>query len=166
DGRAALERRMDRLDELAQRRAAASGARAVAPMRVGRARSFAIDDFARYMLVESTRELILKEFINLMGVELDAGRHVHVISHSWGTVVAYEGLRRLDGRSHIGRVANLFLVGSALSIRAVQSNLFGRVGDGRVPSKVDFTVNLNAGGDVVGGPIGDAFAVEDRKRVV
>ncbi len=115
-----------------------------------RSRSFAVDDFTRYMLFEATREAILNEFFRIVVPELEAGAKVHIVSHSWGTVVAYEGLRRLDSRQLPGRVSTLVTAGSALSIGAVQSNLFGRVGDGRTPKHVETIINVDAGGDVVG----------------
>lgn len=119
-----------------------------------------LDDFLRYMLDASVRSQILQRFDSIVRPLLDNGVKVHIISHSWGTVVAYEGLRNLDSVSLSGRVANLFVVGSALSIGAVQSNLFGRVTDGRRPSHVDRLINLDAGGDPVGGTITDQFDVD------
>lgn len=85
-------------------------------------------------------------------------KRIHIVSHSWGTVVAYEGLRRLDSSPLPGCVANLFVVGSALSISAVRTNLFVRLSDGRRPPLVRRIINLDACGDIVGGPIGDHFA--------
>jgi len=119
-----------------------------------------LDDFLRYMLDASVRSQILQRFDAIIRPLLDNSERVHIISHSWGTVVAYEGLRNLDAVSLGGRVANLFVVGSALSIGAVQSNLFGRVTDGRRPSHVDRIINLDAGGDPVGGTIADQFDVD------
>ncbi len=125
---AELERRTERLETMANRRNASNGESTTRSIiALERSRSFAIDDFTRYMLSESTREAILNEFLKIVVPELEAGSKVHIISHSWGTVVAYEGLRRLDNRSLAGKVSNLFTAGSALSIGAVQSNLFGRV---------------------------------------
>ena len=124
-----------------------------------RADGFSIDDFVRYMLDASVRSQILQRFDSTVRPLLDNGVTIHIISHSWGTVVAYEGLRNIDSVSLSGRVANLFVVGSALSIGAVQSNLFGRVPDGRRPSHVDRLINLDAGGDPVGGTIADHFEV-------
>jgi hypothetical protein len=124
-----------------------------------RGSGLSIDDFARYMLVESTREAILAKFDETVRPMLSAGRTVHIVAHSWGTTVSYEGLRRMDSDQFAGRVANLFLVGSALSIAPVRSNLFGRVSDGRKPRAVNRIINIDAGGDIVGGPIGDHFTV-------
>ena len=111
------------------------------------------------MLNSATRNAILAEFDAVVRPLLTAGHSLHIVGHSWGTVVAYEGLRRLDTPSLTGKVKNLFTLGSALSIGAVQSNLFGRVTDGRLPTHVDRMINLDAGGDIVGGPIGDEFVV-------
>ncbi len=124
-----------------------------------RGSGFSIDDFTRYMLIENTREAILAQFDKVVRPLLAQAKKVHIVSHSWGTVVSYEGLRRMDTTRFPGRVANLFVVGSALSISAVQSNLFSRVSDGRKPQAVDRIINLDAGGDIVGGPIGEHFMV-------
>jgi hypothetical protein len=124
-----------------------------------RGTGLSIDDFLRYMLDSSVRRQILQRFDAVVRPLLDSGLHVHVISHSWGTVVAYEGLRHLDEESLSGRVENLFVVGSALSLGPVQSNLFGRVTNGRRPTHVDRIINLDAGGDLVGGSIAGEFDV-------
>lgn len=116
-----------------------------------------LDDFVRYMVWEETRNQILVRFDDVVLPLLREGRTLHIIAHSWGTVVSYEGLRRLDGSGLPGRVANLIVLGSALSIGAVQSNLFSRVGSGSRPTLVDRFVNVDAGGDVVGGPINPPF---------
>lgn len=120
--------------------------------------SFSPDDFVRYMVSEPTREAILSRFDDVLLPLLQEGRTVHVISHSWGTVVAYEGLRRHDGEQPGGHVANLFVLGSALSIGVVQNNLLERVGDGRKPTLVDRFFNVDAGGDIIGGEICPLFA--------
>jgi hypothetical protein len=95
---------------------------------------------------------------------LEGGAEVEVISHSWGTVVAYEGLRRLDSRppgSLRGVVHDLFTVGSALSISPVRENLAGRFPGGVKPSTVRRWVNIDALFDIVGGHIqGTSFAVD------
>lgn len=122
---------------------------------------FALDDFARYMTNSATRNAILERFDRVLRPLLTQGSKVHIIAHSWGSVVAYEGMRKFDQLNLPGTVKNLIVAGSALSIGAVQSNLFGRVGDGRRPSHVNRIINLDAGGDIVGGPIKGAFVVFD-----
>ena len=119
----------------------------------------AIDDFVRYMISSSTRNAIKDEFDRIVRPLLEAGKKIHLVSHSWGTVVAFESLRDMDVSGTAGSVENLFVVGSALSIGAVRRNLFGRIGDGRLPRNVRRMINLDAGGDPVGGPIGDHFDV-------
>lgn len=117
----------------------------------------ALDDFVRYMAWASTRESILARFDEVVRPLLLDGHTLHIIAHSWGTVVSYEGLRRLDDQGYPGRVANLFSLGGALSIGTVQRNLFTRVADGRLPVNVEKIVNIDAGGDVVGGTISPPF---------
>ncbi len=118
---------------------------------------FMIDDFVRYMTQEATRNEILNRFNIVVRPLLENGDTVHIISHSWGTVVAYEALRLMDQDSFSGKVENLFTVGAALSISGVQWNLFNRVADGRLPRHVRRVVNMDAGGDIVGGEISGAF---------
>lgn len=154
----AFEREMaERIDAMESHLQAASDARDFKPIDRPRGSRFASDDFARYMLHGPTREKILGEFDRVVRPLLKAGKKVHIISHSWGTVVSYEGMRRLDAQAFSGQVANLFVVGSALSIRQVRSNLFRRVDDGRRPKHVGRIINIDAGGDIVGGSIGEHF---------
>ena len=133
------------------------------PRTLSRGDGMSIDDFVRYMTIESTREAILKRFDDVVRPYLASGSKVHIIAHSWGTVVAYEGMRRLDSVSLPGKVKNLIYAGSALSFDLVESNLFGRVTDGRRPIHVNSIANIDAGGDIVGGPIGDSFVVDFEK---
>lgn len=123
---------------------------------------FAFDDFVRYMIWTNLRMDILARFDDVVIPLLRDGHTLNIIAHSWGTVVAYEALRRLDNENFSGRVANLFVLGSALSIRPVQRNLFGRVTDGRRPTCVDKFVNIEAGGDIVGGDIAPPFDVTEQ----
>ena len=125
-----------------------------------RGSGLAIDDFARYMTNEDEREQILNIFHLRVQPLLETGEKINIICHSWGSVVAWEGLRRLDSLSLSGKVENLFLVGSALSIGPVQDNLFGRITDGRRPDSVSRIYNLDASGDIVGGRISNQFSVD------
>ena len=119
--------------------------------------SLSFDDFIRYMCRPHTRSQILSRFDGVVRPLLERGRHIHIVSHSWGTVVSYEGLRQLDEHSFPGRVASLFVLGSALSLAPVRANLFERVMDGRLPTHVCRFINIDAGGDIVGGPISPPF---------
>lgn len=110
-----------------------------------------IDDFVRYLLHDATRAAIQKRFMDTVRPLLRSGATIDVISHSWGTVVAYESLRQLDSESFPGRVNTLFTVGAALAIRLVRWQV--RPDDGQRPRHVRRWVNLNATGDIVGGPL-------------
>jgi hypothetical protein len=122
-----------------------------------------IDDFSRYLLNDQVRRSVLDEFHTVVRSLLNAGAEIEVISHSWGTVVAYEALLELDGAAAgNGRVRNWFTVGSALSIPEVKRRLRGNAAAaGRKPQIVARWTNLDARGDIVGGPLkGHPFDVD------
>jgi hypothetical protein len=153
---------LDVIDDRQSHDAARSGRLDQLP--VARGGAIAIDDFLVYMLDDGMRRRILERFTKVVGPLLAAGTRVDVISHSWGTVVAYEGLRELEQRALSGRVANWFTAGSALSISPVQGRLRpeNRPANGRrapTPALVDAWINLDAKGDPVGGPLGSRFPV-------
>ena len=130
----------------------------------GRGGSLAIDDFLAYMTVPEMRRLILQRFTDVVRPLLASGTTVDVMSHSWGTVVAYEGLRELEHQGLAGQVANWFTIGSALSIGPVQSSLRPQNRpDGAqrapFPALVRNWINLDASGDLVGGPLRSRFPV-------
>jgi hypothetical protein len=112
-----------------------------------------VDDFARYLTQPRTRRRILERFLGVVRPKLEAGGRLDIISHSWGTVVAYEGLRELDDSLLSGRVLNLFTVGSALSIWPVKKMLAQPFRDGRKPRHVERWINLDAQSDAVGGQL-------------
>jgi hypothetical protein len=122
-----------------------------------------VSDFASYLLDPATREAVLKTFDDVVRPLLQEGNQLEIISHSWGTVVAYEALRRMDGDSGLpaGAVLNFFTVGAALSLAPVRRRLLPEAGDGARPRVAANWVNLNAHFDVVGGPLrGNPFAVD------
>ncbi len=111
-----------------------------------------IDDFAVYMFDDSVRAEVIARFTAVVGPLLRAGVEIDIISHSWGTVVAYEGLRELeDGGLTSPLVRNFFTVGAALSIFPVKLRLRPANRDGRKPAMVRRWINLDAKGDPVGG---------------
>ena len=122
-----------------------------------------IDDFAVYLTVDSARQRILDRFTNVVRPELQAGRSLDIISHSWGTVVAYEGLRQLADEGLVTPlVRNLFTVGAALSIPPVKMRLRPANRDGHKPANTRRWINLDARGDIVGGPLqGRPYAVDE-----
>lgn len=121
-----------------------------------------VDDFAIYLTSNGTRQQIVDRFTAVVRPLIQAGDEIDVISHSWGTVVAYEGLRQLaDEGFGAPRIRNLFTVGAALSIGPVKSRLRAANRDGQKPANVRRWINLDAHGDLVGGPLqGRPFAVD------
>ncbi|UKO99144.1 hypothetical protein [Nostoc sp. UHCC 0870] len=119
-----------------------------------------IDDFLIYMLNSEMRQQIINRFTDTVKPLLGSNNQIDIISHSWGTVVAYEGLRELEAEQFLqGQVSNFFTVGSALSIGPVRASLRPENQDGRRPSMVNKWINLDAQGDLVGGMLGDMFEI-------
>jgi hypothetical protein len=121
-----------------------------------------IDDFTVYMFDDGVREQIIGRFTAVVRPLLEAGNTIDIISHSWGTVVAYEGLRELEDQGVTAqRVRNFFTVGAALSLYPVKLRLKAQNRDGRKPAQVDLWINLNASGDPVGGHLqGNPYVVD------
>ena len=139
--------------------------RAITDVALPRGVAFSIDDFLAYMLNPDMRRRILARFTAVVRPLLAAGAILELVSHSWGTVVAYEGLRELELEPGLsGRVHTWFTVGSALSIPPVQATLRpgNRPARSRLaprPAMVHSWINLDAKGDLVGGALGHRFAV-------
>lgn len=122
-----------------------------------------VDDFTAYMTNDSIRAAILARFAAVVDPLLRDGVEVDLISHSWGTVVAYEGLRELAAGGLVRPLlGSFFTVGAALSIGAVKRSLRPANRDGARPAMVRRWINLEAIGDPVGGPLqGRPYAVDD-----
>jgi hypothetical protein len=119
-----------------------------------------IDDFLIYMLSSQMRQQIINRFTDTVKPLLSSNNQIDIISHSWGTVVAYEGLKELETEQSLqGEVSNFFTVGSPLSMRPVRASLRSENRDGRRPSMVNQWINLDAQGDKVGGMLGDMFEI-------
>ena len=120
-----------------------------------------VDDFTVYLLDRPTRNQIIERFHRVVRPLLEGGAELEIISHSWGTVVAYEGLVLLDREASgfSGRVRNFFTVGSALSIGPVRSRMLREAEDGHKPTLVGNWVNIDARYDIVGGRLERHFAV-------
>ncbi len=121
-----------------------------------------VNDFAQYLRDSSIRQAVIAHFTDVVAPKLKKGAELEVISHSWGTVVAYEGLRLLDTSAGLtGMVHTFFTVGSALSIGPVKRRLLPAAIDGHRPQAVQTWINLDARFDVIGGPLqGVPFAVD------
>lgn len=121
-----------------------------------------IDDFSVYMFDDSVRAEVIARFVEVVRPLLEGGVAIDVLSHSWGTVVAYEGLRELEARFTTPLVRNFFTLGSALSMLAVRKRLRAANQDGRKPRNTRWWVNLDARGDPVGGALkGRPFQVDE-----
>ncbi len=113
-----------------------------------------VDGFSVYMSNDEVRGQIIGRFTDVVRPLLDSGAELDIISHSWGTVVAYEGLRELeDAGLTTPKVRNFFTVGAALSIFLVKLRLRPANRDGHRPAMVRRWINLNAHGDPVGGSL-------------
>ncbi len=96
-----------------------------------------VEDFTVYMFNDSVRSQIIGRFTGVVRPLLESGALVDIISHSWGTVVAYEGLRELeDAGLTQPSVRHFFTVGAALSIFLVQLRLRPANRDGHRPDLV------------------------------
>lgn len=120
-----------------------------------------INDFGQYLIDDDVRRQVIDRFHQVVRPILKEGGQLEIISHSWGTVVAYEGLRLLDGENLPEGVHTFFTVGSALAIGPVKRRLLAEAIDGRRPRLARTWVNLDARFDVVGGPMqGVPFGVD------
>jgi hypothetical protein len=123
-----------------------------------------VDDMTTYLQDMSARQAVIGRFTSVVRPLLSQGAQVEVICHSWGTVIAYEAICGMDGAIDQlpGRVHNLIMVGSALSIPEVKRSLLPVALDGHRPKLVLHWVNLNARFDVVGGNLkGNPFQVDE-----
>lgn len=114
-----------------------------------------IGDFARYLASRRLR-LAVKECFKLkMRPLLDEEATISVISHSWGTVVAYDSLVDLVSELPGLKVANLFTLGSPLwLVRLLLDD-----SSGRRPASIGHWTNIHARGDLVGSWLKPAFRV-------
>jgi hypothetical protein len=133
------------------------------PSVMERGDGFALDDFLVYMVNKETRQRIIDRFTKVLEPLLAANNTIDIISHSWGTVVAYEGLRELEQQSasRRGKVSNFFTVGSALSLPPVRNSLRKENKKDDRPVLVNNWFNLDAKGDLVGGMLQGKFKITE-----
>jgi hypothetical protein len=157
---------LDVIEDRREHEISSTSVRSLSEMPTMRGSEIAIDDFLIYMLNNSMRQNIIDRFTNVVRPLLETGVEIDIISHSWGTVVAYEGLRELEKISNLsGKVNNFFTVGSALSLGPVQSHLRAENKPTRNrkaprPKMVKRWFNLDAKGDLVGGSLARKFEVD------
>jgi hypothetical protein len=81
---------------------------------------------------------------------------ISVISHSWGTVVAYDSLIDLATEVPSLRITNLFTLGSPLwLVRLLLDD-----SSGRKPEQLRFWMNVHARGDLVGSWLKPGYALD------
>ncbi|MEB3174227.1 MAG: caspase family protein [Cyanobacteriota bacterium] len=157
---------LDAIEDRREHELSSASPRSWSEMPVTRGSEIAIDDFLVYMVNPEMRQRIIRRFTDVVYPLLEQGTHLDLISHSWGTVVAYEGLRELETHTRLtGRVNTFFTVGSALSLGPVQQTLR----PGNKPSRdrkaprprlVKRWFNLDAKGDLVGGALSRKFEID------
>jgi hypothetical protein len=158
--KAAIEEVM--LDRMLQKLPASEpGSSTMSPLQLRSFLTNPIDDFVFYMFNSFLREQILSRFESAVSNLLNDGFVVHVIAHSWGSVVAFEGLKRLETHALPENNGSFFTLGSALSLSPVQTNLFQRIANGDKPELVNYWSNVDAAWDFVGGRIGGVFEVDE-----
>jgi hypothetical protein len=111
-----------------------------------------IGDFVKYLVSSSMRDAIDERLVAKLRGPLADGRRVELITHSWGTVVGYHTLSRLER----GMVHTHCTLGSPLWMGPVR-RLLG-LGDGK--DHCAWWINVDAEGDVIGGDLSAHFKVD------
>jgi metacaspase-1 len=115
-----------------------------------------LGDFAKYLASKALRTAVKEEVKKKLRPLVEAEHRVSVVSHSWGTVVAYDALLDLAVELPTLRVAQLFTLGSPLwAVRR-----FLEDSTGQKPAEVELWMNIEARGDPVGSWLSPAFRVD------
>ncbi|HZS01603.1 MAG TPA: hypothetical protein VFE37_22995 [Chloroflexota bacterium] len=115
-----------------------------------------LGDFTWYLVSKRVRTAVKEEAKKVLRPLAGGDYQVSLITHSWGTVVAYDTLLDLEQETPALGVANLFTLGSPLWL--VRSLLEDT--SGRKPGELGFWMNIDARGDLVGSWLSPAFAVD------
>ncbi len=110
-----------------------------------------IGDFVKYLVSKKIREKVDERLQSALSTQLQSNFPVVLISHSWGTVVAYNTLRQLTGE----KIALHFTLGSPLWMATVRKILDF---DGKRYS-CDRWINIDARFDIIGGELQDRYQV-------
>src|SRR5262249_42095243 len=112
-----------------------------------------INDFIQYLTDPLIRGKVMDRFFRVVSPLLRDGAEIEIISHSWGTVVAYESLCRLGSVSPQppAAVPTPSRVGAALSIGETRRRRMDVALEAHRPRMVRRWVNIDARGDMVGG---------------
>ncbi|MCC6176306.1 MAG: hypothetical protein IT305_13455 [Chloroflexi bacterium] len=120
-----------------------------------------LGDFVKYLVSRSIRTAVKACFKERLLPLIGSDAAIAVVSHSWGTVVAYDSLLDLSAEAPDLDVLDLFTLGSPLWMvrRFLEDSSGGK------PSDVASWVNVTAQGDPVGAWLRPAFAVDDDLHV-
>ncbi|MCC2970492.1 triacylglycerol lipase [Massilia sp. IC2-476] len=102
-------------------------------------------DGARFMVREALRQRLLDDVNHALAI----ADKVVIVSHSMGTMVAYDLLRNVKA---CPRVSTLITLGSPLGVREVQAELAPERGGPDFPERVDHWVNIYDPLDPICGP--------------
>jgi hypothetical protein len=115
-----------------------------------------LGDFTKYLVSQRIRTAVKEAAKKQLRPLADGDYRVSIVSHSWGTIVAYDTLLDLEVELPQLTIAGLFTLGSPLWLvrRLLQDT------SGRKPQQLDFWMNVDARGDLVGSWLSPAFAVD------
>jgi metacaspase-1 len=135
--------------------AAANGKRGLLPNWLTQPDEY-LGDFVKYLASLRVRAAIKEKCKQQLRALANDQYDTSVISHSWGTVVAYESLLDLELEAPTLKVANLFTLGSPLWL--VRHLLVDQ--SGRKSQQTRRWVNIHARGDLVGSWLSPNFRVD------
>jgi hypothetical protein len=115
-----------------------------------------LGDFAKYLVSRRLRTAVKERAKEHLRPLSGDGYRVSVVSHSWGTVVAYDALLDLEVELPALRDVTLVTLGSPLWLvrRLLEDS------SGRKPGGAATWLNITARGDLVGSWLSPAFAVD------
>ena len=115
-----------------------------------------LGDFVKYLVSRRVRNAVKEKAKEKLRPLAGAGDRCALITHSWGTVVAYDALTDLAIEQPTLQINHLVTLGSPLWL--VRPFLHDRTG--RKPAQTTTWINIHAEGDPVGSYLRPAFAVD------
>lgn len=115
-----------------------------------------LGDFLKYLVSRRIRNAVKAKAKDILRPLVGSGDRCALITHSWGTVVAYDALLDLVGEAPTLRVNHLITLGSPLWL--VRPFLQDR--SGQKPAQTATWLNVHAAGDPIGSYLRPAFAVD------
>ena len=120
-----------------------------------------LGDFTKYLVSRRVRDAVKERFKEKLRPFAGTADSVSVISHSWGTVVAYDSLRDLAQEMPGLKVVGLVTLGSPLWL----VRRFLEDTSGNKPRNVRTWLNIHAQGDPIGSWLSKAFQVDKEYQV-